>query len=592
MKENVSFVVPFRRGAATIVECVKAILEQAGAGEMEVIVVDDGTRDDRLADILRPFIESGDVRLMDGPGRGAAAALNAGIRAAAFPVICQVDQDVIVQPGWMAALTDRLKAPGLAAVQGRYAAHASAGLCARAMNLDLQQRYAAIREDETDHVCTGNVAYRAEALKRVGLFDERLGYGYDNDMSYRLRAAGYQLAMCHDAVSIHCWREGLGGYLVQQYGFGYGRIDVVAKHASRVRGDRVSPAGMMAHPLVLALAMAGFAAAAVSGRQSLALAAAVLVIALAVERAVAGIRAARQFRTAVPLIFPALHLARDLVWVLAIAAWCIRRLARRPGHPSHSMPARPPLSLSTGGFRSSSGLSSLARVVCLIPAHNEASSLPAVVDELRACHPELDILIVDDGSTDETSYVVQTLGVRWLHFPQRLGVGSAIRAGLRLATRLGYDAAVRLDGDGQHRASDVAALLAPLRAGTADVVVGTRFPAGGHGRARVQHRLLAATLSAVTRRPVTDPTSGFCAVGRRAMDLLGEHHPGGYGEPELRLFLSRNGLAVVEIPVSARPRLQGRTSLTPARLAAAAARVALAMIIVPLRQRVGGTLRG
>jgi hypothetical protein len=76
------------------------------------------------------------------------------------------------------------------------------------------------------------------------------------------------------------------------------------------------------------------------------------------------------------------------------------------------------------------------------------------------------------------------------------------------------------------------------------------------------------------------------------MRLLADHHPGGYGEPELRLFLSRNGLSVIEAPVRPRPRLRGRTSLTPRRIATAAAHVALAMLIVPLRQRVGGTPRG
>ncbi len=87
-----------------------------------------------------------------------------------------------------------------------------------------------------DHVCTGNTVYRAEALARVGLLDESLGYGYDNDLSYRLGAAGYALAFCRDARSRHRWREGLAGYLTQQYGFGYGRLDVVAAHPDRVGG--------------------------------------------------------------------------------------------------------------------------------------------------------------------------------------------------------------------------------------------------------------------------------------------------------------------------------------------------------------------
>ena len=99
--------------------------------------------------------------------------------------------------------------------------------------------------------------------------------------------------------------------------------------------------------------------------------------------------------------------------------------------------------------------------------------------------------------------------------------------------------------------------------------------------------MLGVCLSALTGRRVTDPTSGFCAMGPRAVPVLAEHHPTGYPEPELRLFLSRNALNAVEVAVRTRPRLGGKTSLTPVRVTAAGARVALALIIVPLRCRVG-----
>ena len=129
----------------------------------------------------------------------------------------------------------------MGAVQGYYVSDPDSTLCARAMGLDLEQRYAAIAGRETTHVCTGNSAYRAEALRKVGLLDETFGYGYDNDLSYRLRAAGYRLIFCREARSVHRWREGLIGYLGQQYGFGYGRIDLVARHpGARRRRFRVA----------------------------------------------------------------------------------------------------------------------------------------------------------------------------------------------------------------------------------------------------------------------------------------------------------------------------------------------------------------
>jgi glycosyltransferase involved in cell wall biosynthesis len=224
------------------------------------------------------------------------------------------------------------------------------------------------------------------------------------------------------------------------------------------------------------------------------------------------------------------------------------------------------------------------RVLTLIPAHNEAASLPAVVGELRQGRGDIDVLVVDDGSSDHTAELLCELGVKWLHWPERRGVGRALRAGLRYAARQGYDLVVRLDADGQHHVEDVERLLAPLRAGRADVVLGSRFvAANGTRRPGPIQRSLGALLSIITRRTVTDPTSGFWALGPRAVALLAEHHPAGYPEPELHLFLSRNALSVMEVDVQSRARMHGRSSLTPTRLLGAGARVALALLIVPFR---------
>jgi len=232
------------------------------------------------------------------------------------------------------------------------------------------------------------------------------------------------------------------------------------------------------------------------------------------------------------------------------------------------------------------------RLLALIPAHNEAANLAQVVTEIRTRYPAAEIVVVDDGSTDGTLALLERMGVRWLHWPERRGVGCAVRAGLRYASMLGFDVVLRLDADGQHDVEAADRLLAPIRAGVADAVIGSRFTRRPHGRsAGPIHRSLAAVLSAVTNRVVTDPTSGFWAMGPRAVSLLAEHHPRGYPEPELHLLLSRNALHVREVHVRARARLSGRSSLTPARLVAAAARVLLALVIVPLRAAAGTSAR-
>jgi hypothetical protein len=356
---------------------------------------------------------------------------------------------------------------------------------------------------------------------------------------------------------------------------------------------------MMLHPLLMmaalmCLAIAGvIAVVGVSALAVRALAAtgALIVAALVAERTVAGVRAWWRFSDPAALLFPIVHLARDLAWVAAIGVWTARRMMKRDTRPSHSMPS----ALSTSNGLKPADYSGTAprrfvprptRVLGIIPAHNEAATLASVIADVRAECPNLDLLVVDDGSWDGSDDLLPRLGVRWLQLPERMGIGCAMRAGLRYARRLGYDSVVRLDGDGQHRAQDIASVLEPLRAGIADAVLGSRFlpDSGRRPDTRIAHRLLGVCLSWLTGRSVTDPTSGFCALGPRAVRLLAEHHPTGYPEAELRLFLSRNELVSVEVAVGSRARMGGRTTLTPGRIVGASARVLLAMLIVPLRR--------
>jgi glycosyltransferase involved in cell wall biosynthesis len=231
------------------------------------------------------------------------------------------------------------------------------------------------------------------------------------------------------------------------------------------------------------------------------------------------------------------------------------------------------------------------RVLILIPAFNEAASLPGLVAEIRDHTPSHEILVVDDGSDDATRELLPALGVRWIRLPERRGPGAAVRVGLRYGKERGFDAVVRLDGDGQHPARHLPALVDPLLNGRADVVIGSRFTherrsaSTPPGRRAVQ-RCLGMILTVLTRRLVTDPTSGLWAFGPQALAVLAEHHPSGYPEPELRLFLSRNRLRAVEIPVTMRERPAGQTSLTTRRAGAAMARLIIHLLVVPLRSAV------
>ena len=231
------------------------------------------------------------------------------------------------------------------------------------------------------------------------------------------------------------------------------------------------------------------------------------------------------------------------------------------------------------------------RILILIPAFNEAETLPSLITEIRTDAPAHEILVVDDGSDDATRDLLPTLGIPWIRLPERLGPGVAVRVGLRYAKLRGFDVVVRLDGDGQHPARLLPALVDPLATGRADVAIGSRFthsrtsPATPPVRRAIQ-RSLGFVLTVLTRRRVTDPTSGLWAFGPQALALLAEHHPSGYPEPELRLFISRNQLRAVEIPVTMRERPAGHTSLNARRTGAAMARLIVHLLVVPLRSAV------
>ena len=231
------------------------------------------------------------------------------------------------------------------------------------------------------------------------------------------------------------------------------------------------------------------------------------------------------------------------------------------------------------------------RRLAIVPARNEEAAVGGVVAELRAFDPGLDVVVVDDGSTDATAERAAAAGAAVVRLPFNLGIGGAVQTGFKYALERGYETVLRLDGDGQHDPGQIPNLLAPLERGDADVVVGSRFANGGGGyRApfarRAGIRWFARLVSLLTRQRLTDTTSGFQAVNGRAIRLFAADYPHDYPEVEAAVMVVRHRLRIVEVPATMRGRETGASSITALRSLYYAVKVTLALVVAVFRRRV------
>lgn len=227
------------------------------------------------------------------------------------------------------------------------------------------------------------------------------------------------------------------------------------------------------------------------------------------------------------------------------------------------------------------------RVLVVIPTYNEAGTIAAVVAAVRATGTG-DIAVIDDGSDDETALLARRAGAIVLRHPCNLGIGGAVQTGFLYALQHDYDAVVRVDGDGQHDPAFIAGLLEPLKSGRADVVVGSRFLAREGYQSTLVRRtgiLVLGILSALVGAHVTDPTSGYWAVNRRALQVLAKFQPDDYPETQSLLVAARAGCRIHELPVVMRARGAGQSSIGLLMSGFYMVKVILAVLIERLRPR-------
>lgn len=206
----------------------------------------------------------------------------------------------------------------------------------------------------------------------------------------------------------------------------------------------------------------------------------------------------------------------------------------------------------------------MRKVLVVIPAFNEEATIAAVVSEVRRQMPAASVLVVDDGSIDDTAGLAQTAGAAVARLPFNLGVGGAMRTGFRFALRGEYDAVVQVDADGQHDPACIPALIRALD--SHDLVIGARFAGEGDYAVGIIRRaamqVLATTMSVITRVRLDDSTSGFRAAGPKAIRIFAQHYPTEYlGDTlETLVIARRTGLSLAQIPVAMHPRGGGKPS--------------------------------
>lgn len=225
----------------------------------------------------------------------------------------------------------------------------------------------------------------------------------------------------------------------------------------------------------------------------------------------------------------------------------------------------------------------------IVPAYREAASIGSVVHELQHYLAGAEVVVIDDGSGDATAQVARAAGATVVVLPHNLGISAAVQTGYRYALSRSHDLVVRVDGDGQHDPRYIADLLAPLRDGRADMVVGSRFL--GHGMYQpsltraIGIRFFSRLVGLVTGCWFTDTTSGFHACTADVAGFLASHMPTDYPEIEGLILLTQAGFRVREVPVAMRERRSGTSSIGRVRALYYVAKVTVSILIGLLRPR-------
>jgi glycosyltransferase involved in cell wall biosynthesis len=231
------------------------------------------------------------------------------------------------------------------------------------------------------------------------------------------------------------------------------------------------------------------------------------------------------------------------------------------------------------------------KVLIIIPAYNEESTIAKVLTDLKEQCAAFDLLVINDASHDKTSEIAKTFdGVKVVDLPVNLGIGGAVQTGLKYASRHNYTCAVQFDGDGQHKAADVERLVRLVLRGKYDVVIGSRFVGKKKMHEtdflrRIGIKVFEYFSLVLIRKRITDHTSGFRAFNKRAVDFIVHEYPVDYPEPEIVVLLARNRFRIKEVFTQMYSRQGGVSSISVMRGPYYMFKVLLSMFMAVVRSK-------
>lgn len=225
----------------------------------------------------------------------------------------------------------------------------------------------------------------------------------------------------------------------------------------------------------------------------------------------------------------------------------------------------------------------MLKTLIIIPAYNEEGNIEKVVNNLIEKFPQYDYLIVNDGSTDRTSYICSQNDYHVVNLVVNMGIGGAVQTGYRYAKENNYDVAVQIDGDGQHDVSFLQEMLKFIEDAKADVVIGSRFVEKEGFQSSTIRRVGINFLSVLgwvlTGVRVKDITSGYRVVNAKFIHIFATDYPADYPEPEAMVITAVHGGKIREYPVVMKEREFGTSSITLKKSCYYMCKVSLAMII-------------